>query len=442
MQKVIIVHAIDAEGPLYEDIKSKFERIKDLFGIDFKNQSASQFNKIINSKKKEYKNIQEVFSGHIGYRNDNWKKLKKQNNYLFSKNFREKYLDSFGNSWKFTWHCLDHINYIFNPRKRALGHHVIFDYYNDLLKKKKNYGDSIEWHFHPMSTYYEAHRCATSYFRSNEVYEILSKKIIDRNFFPSSYRAGFQVERPDSNWFLEQWIPFDISNTAVKNIKEVNKFLDMKNGRGNDWRFAPSDWCIYHPSHDNYQIKGNSRRWIGRSLNILNRFANINQNEVDSAFKKAQKYNKPVLMGVTGHDWRKLESEVKYVYELILNSKKKYKSVKFEFCNTTEGFQKVIWPYKKVDKTFKLKVIKKLSPRNDYPSILVIDEEKKLFGPQPYFCIKTKYNKYLYDNFDFTDKNKWEYSFRPDTINLNDVDKIGIAGNDKFGNKFIKIIKI
>ena len=37
MQKdkiVYIVHSIDTEGPLYESLEAKFERIKDLFGID------------------------------------------------------------------------------------------------------------------------------------------------------------------------------------------------------------------------------------------------------------------------------------------------------------------------------------------------------------------------------------------------------------------------
>ena len=37
MKKVIIVHAIDAEGPLYEDIESKFLRINEIIGkIDLK----------------------------------------------------------------------------------------------------------------------------------------------------------------------------------------------------------------------------------------------------------------------------------------------------------------------------------------------------------------------------------------------------------------------
>ena len=68
-----------------------------------------------------------------------------------------------------------------------------------------------------MSTYKEAHRCATSYVNSPELYQILCRRIIEKKWFPSVNRAGFWTERPDSNWFLEQWIPFDISNMSTEN---------------------------------------------------------------------------------------------------------------------------------------------------------------------------------------------------------------------------------
>ena len=52
-----------------------------------------------------------------------------------------------------------------NPRRRTMGNHAIFDYYNTCVNEFQKYGDSVQWHFHPMSTYNDAHRCATSYFR-------------------------------------------------------------------------------------------------------------------------------------------------------------------------------------------------------------------------------------------------------------------------------------
>ena len=231
--------------------------------------------------------------------------------------------NSFGGSWIFNWHCLDHVGYKFNPRKRTLGYHKIYDYYSKVLQKYKNNKDKIHWHFHPMSTYNDAHRCATSYVNSPELYQILCRRILERNWFPSVFRSRFQTERPDSNWFLEQWIPFDISNMFTLNNEDIDNSIDFKNGRSGDWRRAPKDWSIYHPDHDDYQKIGNCRRWIGRALNVMNRIRIIDQKEMNRAFSQANK-NKPALVGLASHDFRNLETEVNYLRKMIIKSSKKY----------------------------------------------------------------------------------------------------------------------
>ena len=43
---------------------------------------------------------------------------------------------------------------------------------------------------------------------------------------------------------------------------------------------------IYNPSHDNYQISGNCRRYIGRALNVMNRLGVLIIKK-RKAFKKA-----------------------------------------------------------------------------------------------------------------------------------------------------------
>ena len=446
MQKVIIVHALDTEGPLHESMDNQFDRIEDLFGIKNIKRTKSNFEKLLSNKIKLgnglEKKISSIFQGHIAERIDDWSKIDNQCEIIYSKKFRNKYVDSFGNCWKFSWHCMDHINYDYNPRRRTLGYHNIYDYYKKYVDENKKFGDEIQWHFHPMSTYNDSHRCATSYFRTPEIFNILTRKIIERNFFPSAYRAGYQVERPDSNWFLEQWIPFDISNTSVENNKELDKYLDFKNGRSTNWRNAPNDWSIYNPSHDDYQEKGNCRRWIGRALNVLNRFANLTEKEVDKAFKKSIKENKTILLGVSGHDWRNLITEVDHIYNLIIKSSKKFNNAKFEFCTTSNGFRKTIWPNKKYFEKFNLKIKLNKKPKNDYPNILIENNSSQIFGPQPFFAIKTKSRNFLFDNLDFINKKKWAYAFRPDTLPIEDVESIGIAANDVYGQTFVKTIII
>ena len=49
---VYIVHAVDTEGPLYESVEAKFDRLRELFGIDHISPSQENLNKLRNKKMK------------------------------------------------------------------------------------------------------------------------------------------------------------------------------------------------------------------------------------------------------------------------------------------------------------------------------------------------------------------------------------------------------
>ena len=114
MKKVIIVHAVDTEGPLHETIDNKFDRISDLFGINNIKRTTENFNKLLQGKIKLgngiEKKIIEIFSSHLADYNNDWSKIDKMMSKINSDKFRKKYIDSSGEGWKFTWHCLDHVN--------------------------------------------------------------------------------------------------------------------------------------------------------------------------------------------------------------------------------------------------------------------------------------------------------------------------------------------
>ncbi len=442
---VHFLHAIDAEGPLYESLDAAFERIEEIVGIKNLEKSKTIFKKLQNGsidlggKEKE---VMEVINNHRVNYMDSWDKLNAMLKKSMSKHFRNELQDSFGNGWKFNWFCLDHVGFKINPRRRTIGYHAIHDHYANLLKEENNKIDQIQWHFHPMSIYKEAHRCATSYVNSPHLYETLARRIIERNFFPSVYRAGFQAERPDSNLFLEQWIPFDISNTSIDNESSYSNAMDLRNGRSADWRRATSSWTPYHPHHDNYQLEGSCRRWIGRALNLKNRFANFNNFEIDKAFNQANK-GLPTLVGLASHDFRDLSTEIKEVRNMIIKMIKKYPNVKYKFCNATEAFQNSLGLDLSKNPPLKLAIKLNRNPKNDFPNLEIETIEGKVFGPQPFLAIETKNRHFYNDNLDFDIiDGKWFYAFHPDTIPIEDVNKIGIAANDKYGRTFLKVLKI
>lgn len=440
---VYIVHAIDTEGPLYESLDAKFDRLKHLLGIDDLPRTAETLAALragtmdLGGKEKMAKTI---LNGHLTNYNATWTDVDAMLDRIMAPGFRDALPDSFGGGWIYNWFCLDLVGYVANPRRRALGFHTVFDRYRQRLKETPGAGDGMHWHFHPVSTFRDAHYCGTHYFRFPEIWEILSRKVIERGFFPSCYRAGFQAERPDSHWLIEQYFPFDLTNMAVDNPAEFDRTVDFRNGRSGDWRRAPADWSVYHPSHDDYQTPGNCRRVIGRALNVMNRVASIDQGEMDKAFARAAQ-GLPTLVGVCSHDHRDIGAEVDFLRALIADAGKRHPSVPFKFAEARDAFRKVLWPDRDTFPELELEIAFHPATSDDCASIEIRAGKGEVFGPQPYLAIETTEGQFLTDNLDFDLKpGRWFYAFHSDTLPIERVARIGVAANDKWGNTSVKVL--
>jgi hypothetical protein len=435
-KEIYIVHSIDTEGPLYESHKATFKRIEELCGIKIKKKSPKILSQIIKGNYFDHKlkkKISKIFNHHLINYNHSWPLIRKMLESISKPKFRNKVLDSNKKGYVLTWHCVDHVNYKTNPRRRTTGYGKIFEFYKNFIKKNK-LNDKIEFHFHPMSIFKEANRNATLYFRNDNLYQILCRRIIDNNWFPVVNRAGFHVERPDSHWFLEQYIPFDLSNTN-KNQKNLKNEADA--ARGWDWRRAPSNWEIYQPDKDDYQKKGFCRRYIGRILSVLNRTESIDEKEVTKAFKRANS-GKKTLLAVTGHDFRNLETEIDFFLDLVNKVSKKFPEVNFFFTDAAGGFQKTLGLVSSPKKKLKLHI-----KRYNKKSFKITTKQGIVFGPQPFLALKLKNGTYIHDNLDFSlNKKEWFYTLSEDTVNIEDVKVIAVGAADKLGNYDVKKIII
>lgn len=442
---VNFLHAIDTEGPLYESLDANFERLDELFQVSHLPRTRETLRLLQNGEipldGKEAE-VQQLLRGHRVNYMDDWSKVDAMLDRVMSPVFRESRPDSFGQGWVYNWFCLDHVDFVVNPRRRTMGYHAIHDHYVERVAEQPDCRDEIQWHFHPMSVYKEAHRCATSYVNSPHLYETLARRVIERGFFPSTFRAGFQTERPDSHLFLEQWIPFDISNTALDPSVSWTNSVDLRNGRSGDWRRARHDWTPYNPHHDNYQLPGQCRRWIGRALNLMNRFANLEYFEIEKAFAQAAE-GRPTLVGMASHDFRDLGAEVEEVRDMIDRARRKYPDVPFRYCRASEAFQQTMQLPIADTPAVELSIAMDRHPVDDVPNLTIRTTAGKVFGPQPFLAIETHGKRFFQDNLDFdVDDGVWHYAFHSDTLPIEDVRRIGVAANDALGRTFVKTLAI
>jgi len=436
---VYVVHCVDTEGPLYESTAATFERLRQIADIHVapsRENLARIANGDLDLGGKE-KIARALVCPQLLQYNDTWDKVDAMLNRILSSAYRQEFSDSTGKGWRFNWFIVDHVGYLDNPRRRDMGYHNVFDHYAEILSSSsENSGDEVHFHFHPMSTYREAHTCGTSLLRSTHIWDILSRRIIDRHWFPSSYRAGFHTERPDTHWFLEQWIPFDFSNQAVNASDLDGQQTDMVNGRFGDWRRAPADWSPYHPSHDDYQAPGSCNRTIFRCLNVGTRLRLLSQEDVDLAFFRANA-GEPTILAFTDHDFRNMGSDIESVHRMILASAVRHPRVKWVHSGAQEAAQQVL----DIPRSSSLELNVSFAAQPGGTVLMRVKSSADTFGPQPYLAVKTFDKQYFTDNFDVQiPRREWTYVFDHQTIVPMSIDKVGVAANSCTGSTAILVV--
>ena len=140
-QKLVsIVHSIDTEGPLYESLDAKFERLEELFKITDLPRTKETLQRLQKQQidlNGEEENVANMLNGHRVNYNDSWDKIDEMLQRISTGSFRNKMNDSYGGGWVFNWHCMDHVDYNVNPRRRDIGYHNIYDHYVSFLERNK-----------------------------------------------------------------------------------------------------------------------------------------------------------------------------------------------------------------------------------------------------------------------------------------------------------------
>lgn len=430
---VYIVHCIDTEGPLYESLTATFERLREIFHLDLEPSEATlrQLQAGAMDLGGIEAAVQKVVDPHLLAYNDTWDKVDSMLAQIMDDGFRKYVPDSKGNGWVYNWFCVDHVDYDENPRRRDIGYHNVFEHYSWILKLHRASRDGLHFHYHPHSFDRAAHHCATHWWAaSDSLHQVLSRRVIDHQWFPAAHRPGFHVIRPDSHWFLEQHLPFDFSNQSMAQAAIDSQQFGVGSGRLGDWRRAPATWKPYHPAADDYQVHGNCRRWIARCLNVGTRYRVISEADVRQAFAEAAQGN-PVVLAITNHDFRDMAPDVDGFRMLLQKVSREFPQVPFFFSEAIDAMRSALQlePIPPCELECSLKTV------NGSTSILEVSSATPTFGPQPWLALKTMNGQYHFDNFDIdTPFHRWQYIFDQETFPLAALSSIGIAANNAYGS--------
>lgn len=433
MQPIVnLLHVIDTEGPLFEAPTETVARVNRSLGLSLpvSERTLEQLRRgeIALGDKGPLVETLLRYSHFLG----DWSQLDAMLARVTATDFRQANADSSGRPWRYNWHTLDHVGYEVNPRRRDIGHHNVFDHYQELVAAQQQAGDELGFHFHPSHFYPHAQLSATTFSTSPHLYPILSRKLIERRWFPRSFRAGFHSERPDSHLFLEQWIPHDFSNQSILHDRSVVGQRDLSDHRFGDWSRAPTRWGYYHPHHDDYQSEGQCRRRIYRCLNIGTRLRCIDAGEVERAFEQAAAEKAPVWVGVTNHDFRDMAPDVQWLKHQFDDAARRT-GVPWRSCNVSDTFADVAAPPQLPEVTLS---------RDGLGTKLSLVYPNEIFGPQPFLALKLVNELFRHSNFDIvTPFRRFSYIFDEHSVPYERVEQIVVGTNDRHGNAIVTVVK-
>ena len=225
--------------------------------------------------------------------------------------FRSGYTDSYGGHIKFSF-FMETGEYFCHST--LLDCNGIYTPMEKFIPDVALYGDELGWHFHN-AAWVAANWDTTKHYWSQistfngtrywdgtdieSAEKALNHWLIDKSFFPTTFRSGWVWENNDfSNW-LEEIVPFDYSNLSPLGAQqpEGSIFWDYY-----DWRRAPRGWVCYHPNSNDYQANGDRRRTIFRSNNVdsNNPESGLPSHQLEAAFTEAAQ-GENVYVSVYGH---------------------------------------------------------------------------------------------------------------------------------------------
>lgn len=385
--RVIVVHCVDTEGPIGGDVRRRLDGSKEFM--------------------------------------DNWIDIKDSLKEITSEEFRDRNKDSYGNKFKLNWFIMDFTGFKTNPKKRVCEYNDTYDN----IKSLNTHLDSFHWHYHQPPTSGIGDQWSNDWESSNEHYNILGRRIIERKDFPEAYRAGGTIEDNKCSLWLEENIMIDYSNRVSNRSYKTDNIFDF------NWFDAPSHWGYYHPSRKDFLKPGDMKRYIVKSVDLESRLYKLSQDDVDNCFKLAKEKNSPIILSYFSHDHRDMREETKRAISMIDKASKIY-NVGYCWSDALKAIQDC----EKID-PIRVKIgVEKIKRES---SMIRVYFDKKIYQKHPFIYIKNKEGKIRHINKETVHVPNCPYYLEYVNLNIEKCDDIiGIACTSLSGNKSVLVEKI
>ncbi len=322
---------------------------------------------------------------------------------VFDQSFRNSITDSYGNSLKLTWFAeMDYLTSqsTFSANGAPAGVSGYTAMY-DLMKKNfgteiQTYGDELGYK-HAFEFYYQGmwQEFDEGPYPTYPGYMnfALDQSIINNNFYPTSFRAGFDLQNNYLYNWVEQYFPFDYT---VKSLS--------------------SGWAPMHPypalSHYNVQTP---------YLSYLD--------TMSEAFAKARDSGSSLysFYMIPSTDMQGIITGVESNLRNLAADQNTYPGVTFRFCTASQAAQLALGYTDFSPPEFSV---------TSNSSTYIINSNETLWNNSPYIAVLWNDGHYTHPVPTLVAENKWTVTIAPPSS----LSKIGVAANDLSGNPGVSVV--
>lgn len=354
---------------------------------------------------------------------------------VMNADFRNQFLDGFGQPLKLTWWML--VGSVYGkglitdvPVPNLMPLHLMRQYHGRALQ---TLGDELTLHYHTFlwSDYngdgaYYWNEAQTFHECRDDWDQALAQSLIEEEVFPVSFRSGWHFMDNEWQQYLNELLPYNMDDDSP-----LKKAWTTQEPTFNvlDWSKAPTNFVPYHPAPDDYQIPGESPGWNVRSV----KFPNVTQAMVNDIFAKAAAGQDQVV-SFWGH---LAESDflanIAKMDTLTHAASGKFPEVPWRYCTAVEAMQR--WLLSNDQNPPRLEVLR----QEDGETVtLTLRTTEPIYQKQPFVAVKDIYQRYSVVPCQAVDTAVWTAEL---PVPRSRLAKVGIAVTDQAGNLTTKILR-
>lgn len=348
---------------------------------------------------------------------------------VMAESFRDAHRDSLGNRIRFTWYMLVGSLYAYGTTTGPLlPLELMQDYHGDEIEQ---WGDELAYHYHTWiwsdpdgDTVYHWNQAPDFTSCVDDFEQTVARMILDRSFYPSSFRSGWHWMDNFFQSYLDDWFPYrfenDYPNVRTETVEPIDNVYD--------WSRAPSAWAPYHPDPNDYQSPGSLRGWDSRSRYLKS----LTSSQIEDAFLQALAGN-PQLMTLFSHlKEADFPTQVANTDATLADMHDRIPTVEFEYLTGRECMLK--WR-NGVDATPPSLEI----TTSDSGGIrtATITSSEPIYQKQPFAARAGLDGSYERLECAPAGENRWTFQFAPD-----DTLRAAVAVTDWFGNPRVQFLRM